>query len=340
MTRVRRPYGERSDRPARRDLHTFLREERRSGYPPEYLLSRLRGRSSKLITNWRSVLLEASPADHLASAKYQGFVRERTLDGMWRSLLVEHGWVYGQMDETLRRDFAPYFLYVELRTLFMCLRYLEGERPQQVGEVLEPSLLSREVTSLLRTDDAASALRGLEDLLNSLSPRFAGLAERYAQDGLRAVERSVTDVYLGHVLTLPLRPVIHAFFVRLVDARNILALFKAHRLGARDPSVFLAGGTIPPERLTNLMDRGDPYAVLPLVRQTTGISLADPETSRLETALYRGITKFLKKEARDPLGAGIVLEYLWRCSLEITNLSLLFAGKDLEREELAAELVY
>jgi hypothetical protein len=35
-----------------------------------------------------------------------------------------------------------------------------------------------------------------------------------------------------------------------------------------------------------------------------------------------------------------VLEYLWRCSLEITNLSLLFAGKDLEREELAAELVY
>jgi hypothetical protein len=35
----------------------------------------------------------------------------------------------------------------------------------------------------------------------------------------------------------------------------------------------------------------------------------------------------------------MVLEYLWRCSLEVTNLGVLFAGKGLAREEAAAELV-
>lgn len=323
----------------RREPRSFLRDERRPGYPPEYLRSRVRGRRSKLIRNWRAVLHEASPALHLSSPQYQGFVRERTLERLWGALLAEHGWLFGQMDEDLRCQIAPYFLYVELRTLFMCLRYRESEREQEVSELLEASLLSRELKGLLRSAAVPDMLMRLEERFRSLSPAFDGLAATYAEDR-RSAERQWTDAYLRAVLDLRLPPVLHQLFVRLIDSRNILSLFKAQRFGTRDRPVFLAGGTIAPDRLASALERDDPFAVLPLLRQATGTVLSEPDLTRLETALYRSITKYLRTEGRDPQGTALVLDYLWQCSLEVTNLSLLFAGKDLEREEIAAELVY
>ena len=114
----------------------LLRQERTEGYPLEYLFSRVRGRRSRLIGDWRPLIYDASPLDYLASPQYRGFIRERTAEGMWRALLQEHGWVYRQMDQSTRKAFAPYFLYAELRTIFICLRYLEGDRAQKAGEVL------------------------------------------------------------------------------------------------------------------------------------------------------------------------------------------------------------
>jgi vacuolar-type H+-ATPase subunit C/Vma6 len=325
--------------PVRRDARFFLREEPRTGYPVEYLRSRVRGRRSRLIGNWRAVLHGSSPEQHLASAQYQGFVRERTLEGMWKALLSEHGWLFAQMDEELRTLIAPYFLYVELRTIFMCLRYREAEQEQEANELLEPSLLSREIKGLLRTDPVADAVAELEDFFRSLSPAFEGLAERYYEDRRRA-ERQLTDAYLGALLARPLQPELRSLFVRLIDARNILALYKAQRLESREAPAFLTGGSIAPERLRSALERDDPFAVLPLLRQATGLALNEPDLTRIETALYRAITTSLRREARDPLGPSLLIDYLWRCSLEITNLSLLFAGKDLEREEIGAELVY
>lgn len=322
------------------DLSSLLAPAGRTGYPREYLLSRIRGRRSKLIRNWRALASEPSPLDHLASPQYQGFVRERSLEGMWRALLKEHRWVRGQMDEDMRRDFAPYFLHAELRTLFIALRALAGEKAQKADETLEASLLAPSLRSLLRSGDAGDAVVRLEKILVPVSPGFAGLSERFGADGLRGVEQQVTAAFLRHVLTMPLHPVLRQFFVRLIDARNILALFKSLRFGEGDPAAFLDGGTFGRERLLVLAGRDDPFAVLPLVRQTAGITLTEPDPTRIETALYRGITKGLKLEGRDPLGTGLILEYLWRCSLEVTNLSILLAGKDLERDETAAELVY
>ena len=34
-----------------------------------------------------------------------------------------------------------------------------------------------------------------------------------------------------------------------------------------------------------------------------------------------------------------ILDYLWRCSIEAMNLSVLYHGRDLEREAVTAELV-
>jgi hypothetical protein len=317
----------------------LLKRERTRGYPVEYLLSRIRGRRSRLISDWRPLIYDASPLDYLASAQYHGFVRERTAEGMWRALLLEHRWVHGQMDETTRQMFAPYFLYAELRTVFICLRYLEGDKAQKAGEVLGVSLLSDEVKAILETGAVTDVLAELEQMFGALSHGFRGLSAAYEGNGLRGVEQFLTYQYLIFVQELPLHPVMRGFFSRIIDSRNILALYKSLRAGTKETGRFIAGGTVPIQRLTDLAEKEDIFEVTGLIRQAAGVVIASPDPTQVEVALYQGITKFLKGEGKDPLDAALILDYLWRCSLEVMNLSLLLEGKDLEREEAAAELV-
>lgn len=76
-----------------------------------------------------------------------------------------------------------------------------------------------------------------------------------------------------------------------------------------------------------------------MIRALTGIKVERLEPTMVELALYKGMTRWLRKEGRDPLGVGPILDYLWRCSIEAMNLSILYQGKDLERDFVAAELV-
>ncbi len=317
----------------------LLKRGRERGYPVEYLLSRIRGRRSRLIRDWRFLVYDATPIEFLASAQYQGFVRERSAEGMWRALLREYRWVFGQMEEEVRRIFAPYFLYTELRTVFICLRYLQGDRTQKAGEVLGESLLADSVKNDLRDGETSVAVERLERQFCRLSPEFTGLAVRYEEKGLREVEQHLTNSFLTAIISTPLHPVMKEFFSRIIDARNILSLYKSLRLSAKDPSVFIPGGTVAIEHLKDLLEKDDIFEVITLIRQASGISVAAPDPTQVEVSLYRGITKYLRNEGRDPLGLALILDYLWRCSLEVMNLSLLLAGKDLEREEIAAELV-
>jgi vacuolar-type H+-ATPase subunit C/Vma6 len=317
----------------------LLKLERIQGYPSAYLLARIRGRRSRLIRDWRPVLYDTTPLDHLASSQYQGFVRERTPEGMWRALLLEHGWVHRQMDDRLRQAFATYFLYAELRTVFICLRCLEGDKEQMAGEVLGASLLSAEAQAILREGEVEAALTGVERLFGALSPLFAGLAAVYEEKGMRETERFLTHRYLEYVTGLPLHPVLRGFFKRIIDSRNILALYKALRTGGPREGIFLAGGNVPVERMAVLMEKEDILEVAGLVRLAAGVKIALPEPTQVEVALYRGITRFLAGAGRDPLDEALILDYLWRCQLEVMNLSMLLAAKGLERDEAAAELV-
>ncbi|MHB8844526.1 MAG: V-type ATPase subunit [Nitrospirota bacterium] len=316
----------------------LLRQERTEGYPPEYLFSRVRGRRSRLIRDWRPLIYDDSPADYLSSPQYHGFVRERTAAGMWRALLQEHGWIHRQMDEATRKIFAPYFLYAELRTIFICLRYLEGDKALKTGEVLNVSLLSSEVKEMLRTGEVRGALAGLDRLVNALSPAEPALPELYERKGLREVERSLTDRYLSFVLKQPLHAVLRGFFIRIIDSRNLLGLYKSLRMQTVGKGIFLAGGTVQVGQLQEVLEKGDIFAVAGLIRRASGVAVSSPDPTQVEVALYRGVTRYLREEGRDPLAAALLLDYLWRASLEVMNLSLLIAGKDLEREEIAAEL--
>jgi vacuolar-type H+-ATPase subunit C/Vma6 len=93
------------------------------------------------------------------------------------------------------------------------------------------------------------------------------------------------------------------------------------------------------EKFAGIIGKKDLLSLVPLIREITGTTLTVPSATDVENALYRNISRSLRKSARDPLGVGVVLEYLWRCSLQARNLSILFQGAGVERDMLAEELI-
>jgi vacuolar-type H+-ATPase subunit C/Vma6 len=318
----------------------LLRHLEDRGYPAEYLLSRIRGRRSNLIKDWRPLIYDAAPMDYLASARYRGFVRDRSPEGVWRSLLREYQWVYSQMNGQLRDIFSPFFLYTELRTIFICLRHLKDEKSGTMDELLADSLLSAEFARILSASaDVPSAMKGVERAFLELSERFRGLSNDPDDEGLRKVEQRLANTYLEVVAKAGLHPIMKTFFVRLIDARNIMSVYKYLRLEKRATPLFIKGGTVPEGKLRACIEKGDLFGVNALIRDFSGYRIDTPDPTKVESALYKGMTRSLKKEGREPFGPGPILDYLWKCSLEVMNLSILIHGKDLEREAVMAELV-
>ena len=311
------------------------------GYPVEYLLSRIRGRRVSLILDWQPLIHDSAPLEHLSSVRYRGFGVSKSPEVIWRRLLQEYRWVYGQMNGTLRGIFEPFFLYTELRTLVIALRHTKNRKAEGVDELLAVSLLSDEVKSVLKAaKDVPETLAGIERFFLSLSEEFGGLTEILDTEGLRGVEQRLTNRYLIHIVKSKLHPLMKVFFVRIIDARNILNLYKAARLVAQVAPEYIPGGSITRERFNDMVEKGDLSQVSALTRELTGIKLDSPDAARIESALYTGITRELRKKGKDPLSIGLILDYLWRCSIEAMNLIMLFYGKDLEREEIEGELVH
>lgn len=311
------------------------------GYPVEYLLSRIRGRRACLITDWKRLIFEAAPLESLSPSRYGGLAADKSPEGIWRSLVREFRWVYVQLNGKLREIFKPFFLYTELRTLFICLRHIKDKNAGQIDALLAVSLLSDEIKRVLKTsEDISSAAAGIERLFLSLSDGFRGLTEIADAEGLRGVEQQLASTYLVHTVHATLHPLMRDFFIRIIDSRNIISLHKYLRMNMTAALTFIPGGTIPETRFRDILDKKDILRIGSLIREITGTKMEISGAAQVENALYKGITKFLKKAGKDPLGVGLILDYLWRCSIEVMNLSLLFYGKDLERDAIAAELVH
>ncbi len=129
--------------------------------------------------------------------------------------------------------------------------------------------------------------------------------------------------------------------MRLIDARNTLALAKLLKLETPAEHCFIPGGTIETVKFSKrrFLKAGRQPDLERVLREITGEETASAYHVKLEASIYRGITTSLKKEGRSPLSIGPILEYLWRCSIEAMNLSVLFYAQGLERNLVTAELV-
>jgi len=310
------------------------------GYPAEYLLARIKGRRSRLIRDWKRLTFDAGLFGDAAARMPEGLLKVKSPGSIESDLAREYRWVYEQMNMQLRGIFAPFFLYAELRTVFICLRRLKDRKAGALDELLSASLLSDTMKNVfLQSDDVKLAVAKVEKLFSSLSAVYAGLSRILAADGLRGVEQSLTERYLAETVRAKLQPLMKSFFIRLIDARNAMSLYKFLRLDMTTVPSFIAVGSIPVERLTEIARSDDLAKAGALVKELTGVPVDRPDPTSVELALYRGITRWLRKAGRDPFGVAPILDYLWRCSIEAMNLRVLYYGKDLEREAVTAELV-
>jgi hypothetical protein len=310
------------------------------GYPSDYLLSRIRGRKARFIQDWTPLVASPRPLEQLPEGHYQRVSDDRSPEGVWRALLNEYRWVYDQMNRRLRNIFSPFFSYAELRTLFICLRNLKEMKRAKVREMLSASLLSDEIKKIFAgSPDEFAAARRIEENFLCLSGQFSGISEILRQKGLRGFEHELTARYLSVIMVTGLGPVLKTFFMRLIDARNILALARLLKLETTAEQPFIHGGTTDAMRLRDILDRRSQTDMERLLHELAvdGIGAADPV--KLEAALYRGITRALKKESRADLSIGPILDYLWRCSTEAMNLSILSYGQKLQRDIVAADLM-
>jgi len=317
----------------------LLEENEERGYPLEYLLSRVRGRRVSLITDWEH-LIRAENLFEALSSLHHGKIGIDSADALWRRLLTEFRWVFSQMDRTLREIFRPFFQYSELRTLFFCLRYKMNGETVRLEQVLVQSLFSKQFKRILRrNEDILDTVEAVEEAFIGLSPRFKGIREVFLKDGLKGVEQKLTNTYLEHLIQSELHPLIRAFFTRIIDARNLIALYKYLRWEVEGTPRFIAGGRIGERRLRETKDKANIFGVMSIVRALTGMDVEKPDASGVENALYRGMTRFLKTASRETSGIGLILNYLWCCSMEARNLGVLLYGGDAEREAVLAEMV-
>lgn len=318
----------------------LLQKNDDKGYPAEYLLSRIKGRRVSLITDWEPLVLGAAPIDALLPLRQREHVESIASGLDWRGILREFRWVYLQMNKRLRDIFFPFFLYSELRTLFLCFRYKSAGDIKKVETILKHSLFSKKFIRVLATDESLiETLKRIEDTLTSLSIRFRGIVEVFSKDGLKGLERHLTERCLEYIINADLHPVLKTFFMRVIDSRNIIALYKNVRWGVKSEQDFIQGGTIGESRLRDAMRKEDIFGVLQIARTLTGISIAKPDASGVEAALYRGMTIFLKRTGREPSGIGLILDYLWRCSMEAMNLGVILYGRDIDGDIIRAELI-
>lgn len=318
----------------------ILRVVEGRGYPADYLLARISVRRSWLVADWRHLLSAAEPLEAVPASPRRGKLGIGSEQAIWASLLEESAWIYGQMDERLRGIFYPVFTWFELKTLVLCLRTRQRTGGAELEGILAHSLLAEKVRRLLAgAGETAVVAEEICNLFARDDARYARLRGVYGKEGLDGVERQLVTLFLEQVACGRLHPAVGKFFRYLIDMTNIMTLYKQLRWRIKPPPSVIAGGRMKGSTFRGLIEGEGLNALSPLVRSLTGMPAQIPAGGSPELLLLKGLSRLLRREAREPDGIGLILDYLWRCYLEARNLSILSHCGEMDREILRTELV-
>ncbi|UCD35691.1 MAG: V-type ATPase subunit [Nitrospiraceae bacterium] len=319
----------------------LLQRPEGSGYPSEYLIARIAGRRGHLIRDWDVILYHSGPPESLLPEHYRGLLAEHSEEGVWKRMLIEYRWVYDQMNKSLIHTFIPFFIYSEIQTVVLCLRHkMEKEDRADVGNILLFSLLSNKIKDVLMKEaELPLILEELDRKLFSFPPKSGGLQETFLKRGLKETEEALYSGLFEHVIGSRLHPVIKSFFVFLIDIKNIISVYKQLRWEVETGQEFLEGGRINRTVLKKTLSDGKISDISRFVYQVAGISIQEPRGSEIRNALYSGLTRNIKSMSRESSDIGLILNYLWTIQMEAQNLSIIFYGRDIERDNLKKEIV-
>jgi V/A-type H+-transporting ATPase subunit C len=127
-----------------------------------------------------------------------------------------------------------------------------------------------------------------------------------------------------------------------VDAINIVTLMRICGLElahAKSEDYFVPGGTIATAKeFARVMELGQPEKVYEALLTKTPYRKAleaawrnfdEKGESAFEDEIEKHIMEACLKMSKDPLGIGVIIEYMWKKYLEITNLRIILRGKSI-----------
>jgi len=308
--------------------------------PLPYLLARIAGRRAYLVADWPPVLAAAEPLASLPPCPYRLAPEGGAEAGLRSSLQREFAWVHHQMGRGLQTIFEPFFLPLELRTLFMALRLRsKGEDGHTLAGVLRFSLLSTPVKRLLlEGTDLPAILAGVGAKMDFWPGAARILPGFLQQQGLVGCEERLVDACLEHVARSRLHPAVARFVTRLIDMENIVALTKQLRWRMVDHG-FIEGGSFPGALLREAAQDLEGGKTRRLIGRVLGVGEVDPASAGVVPLMAARLGRILRRQGREPDGVGLILDYLWRRLTETRNMSLLLHGADVDRETLEKEMV-
>ncbi len=311
-----------------------------SGYPVEYLAARIGVRRSFLTSDWQPLLDADDPLAVVPRGNFLAGSGVRSAEGMWKSLLCEYHWIYRQMGNGAREDFGPFFTWQELKTVILCLRYMQARESGKIGEILEFSLLSQNVKNILEYgENPPEAVARLEVEFALMSTVFCGMAETFHSFGAGGLEQWLNDTWLEWICGTSLHPVLRDFCSSQVDFRNLMELYKRVRWEVPEEPRFLRGGRLGRAPLADALQTGDRTASAGLVRRFPGVEGDVDSKASPEHYLLRGIMRQLRRKSREFPGYGQLIEYLWLAYVETINMGILLETGRLDRQNAAEELI-
>jgi hypothetical protein len=310
-------------------------------YPAEFLVARLLGKKGALFGNWGTLIDSGNAVESLQNTVFYPFLKKNAAAGIWRFLRYEHLWVYKRMNTKLRKRFASYFVYHEINTLIVCLRYLSGAKQQseRVVQELHNSLLHNDIQDILtRNLDFIVILEALELRLCTYSDLFAGLRVLYEKKGIAALEIFMRNCFLVSLVSVKQPPMLKSFLQYMIDFHNCMALAKCLRWHREVEPILISGGNIAVDRFKRAYFHQDLAPVLGFLRlQEMEGDVSDIQ--KLETALLRFIRRKLQRWSLQRSVDADLLFYLWEQYCYTRNISLVLSTLLLDDEPVRRSIV-
>ena len=280
----------------------LLHDCTRSGYPPEYLLSRIRGRMAAHISEEHCVSKEDTTTFQVDDAV------------IWDEVSEERRWIYLQMDNALRQALAPLLFYFEINTIVLCLRNLEARQSGVMAVNCEKGLLSEELKEIvLAMDIPASIVLKLERFMGHAGFVMDGLATAYEGGGVQKCEELFRQRFLEQVPVVCSHPEVVNFFRMIIDLKNTLTMSKCLRWKKQEVPMLINGGRIK-------LRKGDivptEYGLKKMIRHFAGGSEAmggDLHPVELEPLLYAHLSRIMKRRMGSGDPVVCCIGYVWHC---------------------------
>ena len=247
-------------------------------------------------------------------------------------------WVYLRLNRRLRKGLTPFLDLLAMRTLTLGLRYsLAGETPP--ATLLGNSLLAEPLQQLVTMPKESEArIAQLEAALVNDYPFAVGLTAHYQNQGPGGVEQQLAAGILRQGLNRSGSGILEAALRYLVDMRNCLMINKLWRWQVSQAPPLTDGGMLAITGLQRVWAGHDSERLARLARRRAGEPMLAREPIGMEQCLLRGLTRLLRRSGRDPLGLGVIIEYLWLAQLAVHN-QLLQQALGVDRRELLEEVL-